>query len=203
MGPPVSLGHTVQCARDWESTTSRLRHTSHRPMAWWKVPPATQRLHAGPPGCHQLGVPSTLDPVGPPSCSKRRPQHLLSRTSLWSTTGELLDVQEPPAAIFLEHLCLSPISLPTRPIQSQTSPGLPEKLLLASFVFICKGAPGPPLSPLYEGPYRVVDKNPKFFTLELGGRQEKVSVDRLKPFLAQQVVPAEPPYCGHPPMASS
>ena len=34
-------------------------------------------------------------------------------------------------------------------------------------------------------------KDPKYFTLELGGRQEKVTVDRLKPFLAQLVTPAE------------
>ena len=117
--------------------------------------------------------------------------------------GELLDVQEPPAAIFLEHLRSSPSSLQTRPLQAQSAPGLPEKLLSANFVFVRKGAPGPPLSPLYEGPYTVVARDPKYFTLELGGRQEKVTVDRLKPFLAQLVTPAEPPRRGRPPVASS
>ena len=117
--------------------------------------------------------------------------------------GELLDVQEPPAAIFLEHLRSSPSSLQTRPLQAQSAPGLPEKLLSANFVFVRKGAPGPPLSPLYEGPYKVVARDPKYFTLELGGRQEKVTVDRLKPFLAQLVTPAEPPRRGRPPVASS
>ena len=51
--------------------------------------------------------------------------------------GELLDVQEPPAAIFLEHLHSSPSSLQTRPLQAQSSPSLPEKLLSANFVFVC------------------------------------------------------------------
>ena len=83
--------------------------------------------------------------------------------------GELLDVQESPSAIFLEHICSSPSSLQTRPLQAQCSPGLPEKLLSANFVFVRKGAPGPPLSPLYEGPNKVVAKDPKYFTLEQGG----------------------------------
>ena len=73
---------------------------------------------------------------------------------------------------------------------------------MANFVFVRKGAPGPPLSPLCEG-YKVVAKDPKYFTIELGGRLEKVTVDRLKPFLAQLVTPAEPPRCGRPPLVSS
>ena len=46
-------------------------------------------------------------------------------------------------------------------------------------------------------------KDPKYFTLELGGRQEKVTVDRLKPFLAQLVTPAEPHRHGRPLVVSS
>ena len=59
------------------------------------------------------------------------------------------------------------------------------------------------MSPLYKGPYKVVAKDPKYFTLELGGRQEKVTVDRLKPLLAQLVTPAELPRRGRPPVTSS
>jgi hypothetical protein len=43
----------------------------------------------------------------------------------------------------------------------------------------------PPLVPLYLGPYQVqvVDNGPKVFRLAIGGREESVSVDRLKPHL--------------------
>ncbi len=39
----------------------------------------------------------------------------------------------------------------------------------------------------------------KFFTISLGGREDTVSVDRLKPHLGGPVVPAEPPSRGRPP----
>ena len=117
--------------------------------------------------------------------------------------GELLDIPEPLAAIFLENLRQTPCSLPTRPLQSQPPSGLPEKVLSADFVFVRRGAPGPPLSPLYEGPYKVAAMDSKFFTLELGGRLEKLTVDRLKPFLAQHVTPANPSRRGRYPAVSS
>ena len=84
--------------------------------------------------------------------------------------GELLDTAEPPAAIFLEHLCRSPASLPTRPLSGPPPTLLPpQSLSSADFVFIRRGAPGPPLSPLYDGPYPVLSRGPKVFNLELGG----------------------------------
>ena len=64
--------------------------------------------------------------------------------------------------------------------------------------FVHQGAPGQPLSPLCDGPYRVVARNPKVFELELGGRWEKMLVDMLKPCLASEVLPAAPPRLGRP-----
>ena len=117
--------------------------------------------------------------------------------------GELVETAEPPAAIFLERLRRPPTTaLPTRPLAGPPqSP--PTKLDTASFVFVRRGAPGLPLSPLYEGPYRVVARGPKVFTLEMGGQQDQVSVDRLKPCLAQEVSPADPPRRGRPPGPST
>ena len=120
--------------------------------------------------------------------------------------GELLESEEPPAATFLEKLRQTSTSfLPTRPVAGPSPSADPPKALrTADFVFIRKvGAPGPPLSPLYKGPYKVVARGPKFFKLELGDRQETVTVDRLKPFLAQHVVPAAPPCRGCPPLAAT
>ena len=113
--------------------------------------------------------------------------------------GELLDTAEPPAASFLENLRRSPLSIPTRPLTGP-SPAVdpPSHLTSVDFVFVKRGAPGPPLSPLYDGPYRVVSRGPKTFTLQLGGRQEVVTVDRLKPCLAAEVTPAAPPPRGRP-----
>ena len=96
-----------------------------------------------------------------------------------------------------------PTSPPTRPLMTNVGEyGLSKRLASAAFVFVLRRAPVTPLSPVYEGPYRVVDRGPKVLTLELGGCQEKVSVDRLKPCLVEEVVAANPPQRGWPPGAS-
>ena len=84
--------------------------------------------------------------------------------------GELVDTAEPPATTFLENLRQPPpVGLPTRPLPSFTpSTGPLQRLMEADFVFVRHGAPGPPLLPLYDGPYRVVAKSPKVFQLQLG-----------------------------------
>ena len=97
--------------------------------------------------------------------------------------GELVDNAEPPAAIFLERFRRLPTTaLPTRPLARPPPPkSPPAKLDTAGFVFVRRGAPSLPLSPLYDGPCRVVARGPKVFTLEIGGRQDQFSVDRLNP----------------------
>ena len=116
--------------------------------------------------------------------------------------GELVDTAEPPATLFLENLRWPPAAgLPTRQLAPASSPSIPlQQLMTADYVFVRRGgAPGPPLSPLYDGPYRVTAKSPKVFELQLGTRQEKVSVDRLKPCLSSEVTLAAPPRRGRPP----
>ena len=46
---------------------------------------------------------------------------------------------------------------------------------LINFVFVR------PLQPPYDGPYRVLDRFDQFYTLDLNGRRDSVSIDRLKP----------------------
>ncbi len=49
----------------------------------------------------------------------------------------------------------------------------------------------------------MLQRGPKVFTLEVGGREEVVSVDRLKPYLGGEAVsPAVPPRRGRPPSNS-
>jgi len=66
-------------------------------------------------------------------------------------------------------------------------------------VYVRKGGPGTPLSPLYSGPYQVLSSGPKVFKLRVGERVEVVSIDRLKPHRgAAPVQPAQPPARGRP-----
>ena len=72
-------------------------------------------------------------------------------------------------------------------------------LMQCKFVYIRKGGTVPPLSSLYEGPFEVVQHGLKYFVVKIGGREEKVSVDRLKPHLgAVDPSPAKAPVRGRP-----
>lgn len=39
----------------------------------------------------------------------------------------------------------------------------------------------PPLTPPFEGPFPVVERNEKFFKIEIRGKHTNISIDRLKP----------------------
>lgn len=38
-----------------------------------------------------------------------------------------------------------------------------------------------PLTPNYSGPYQVIQKAPKYFTIDIADKHQTVSIDRLKP----------------------
>ena len=89
--------------------------------------------------------------------------------------------------------------LPTRPLSyAEVASGL-QRLQQAEYVYVRKGGVSTPLSQLYHGPYRVKEKQAKFFKITMGGRDEIVSVDRLKPHLGTAPVnAASPPSRGRP-----
>ena len=77
--------------------------------------------------------------------------------------------------------------------------------MTADFVFIRHDAVTPPLTPLYHGPYRVLLRSDKFFRLQIGNREDTVSIDRLKPVLLtpeDDVRLAVPPPRGRPKKAT-
>ncbi len=89
--------------------------------------------------------------------------------------------------------------LATRPLTyAKTASGL-QSLQRAEFVYVPKGGTVLPLSPLYQGPYKVLGRWEKFFKLEVGGQPEVISVDRLNPHLwTAPVSAASPPQRGRP-----
>ena len=58
---------------------------------------------------------------------------------------------------------------------------VPDDLRQAQHVFIRRDAVKPPLTAPYEGPFPVLDKQEKYFTVQVGNNQKKITVDRLKP----------------------
>ena len=61
------------------------------------------------------------------------------------------------------------------------TPFIPQSLKAAPYVFVCTDASRSPLQNLYTGPYKVLRRSEKTFILDYGGREENVSLDRLKP----------------------
>ncbi len=80
----------------------------------------------------------------------------------------------------------------------------PVALQQAAYVYVRRGYCGKPLAPVYSGPYEVVERSPKYFTLRVGGAVQSFSVDRLKPHTGRlPVTPASPPKRGRPAAATS
>jgi hypothetical protein len=87
----------------------------------------------------------------------------------------------------------------TRPLPPAQS-GLPAALAACSRIYVRRGDNLSPLAPLYVEPYTVQERGEKVFRLQVGDREEAVSVDRLKPHTrAEPVQPAAPPKGGQPP----
>ena len=79
---------------------------------------------------------------------------------------------------------------------------VPSALNQAKFVFVRHDARKTPVQTPYDGPFEVLDRNPKHFTLQLGDKRDKISIDRLKPAYLDQSQPpqvAQPPRRGRPP----
>jgi hypothetical protein len=85
-------------------------------------------------------------------------------------------------------------AIPTRSATRSPPDKVPHHLPQATMMYVRKGAKGPLALP-YSGPYKVLCKGPKVFLIEVGGVEQIVTVDGLKP----TANPATPPKRGHPP----
>jgi hypothetical protein len=76
---------------------------------------------------------------------------------------------------------------------------IPEALMNAKFVYVRRGGQTPPLTPLYSGPYEVLEAGRKVFKISIGGKIEMFTVDRLKSHLGTAPLQAAtPPVRGRP-----
>jgi hypothetical protein len=98
--------------------------------------------------------------------------------------GQFLSSPEPPSPSFLRELQETLNSRTPPPADHHNRPGplsLPEELLLTRFVLVRRDGAQPPLSPMYDGPYLVLERSLRFFKIQVGSRQDTVSTLRLKP----------------------
>ena len=58
---------------------------------------------------------------------------------------------------------------------------LPADLKTSSHVFVRVDAAKPPLTPPYTGPYKIIQRGDKAYKLQIGNKDDWVSIDRLKP----------------------
>ncbi|GAB1602678.1 uncharacterized protein LOC115217640 [Argonauta hians] len=66
----------------------------------------------------------------------------------------------------------------TRPYRTSTS--VPDDIDEWTHAFVRNDGIPVQLCPPYSGPYRVLEKHPKYFVLEIKGKPNKISIDRLK-----------------------
>jgi hypothetical protein len=120
--------------------------------------------------------------------------------------GQFLSTPEPPSPTFLQDfqgVLAGRSPLPTAHHTTPSPETLPEELLLTRFVLVRRDAVQPPLSPLYDGPFLVLERSLHFFKVQFGSRTEIISTHRLKPcHTPEDTQTAEPPRRGRPPNAA-
>lgn len=81
---------------------------------------------------------------------------------------------------------------------------VPHELKEAAYVFLRQDFVRRPLEPPYSGPYKVLERHPKFFKLDVRGKHVTVSIDRLKPaYMTEEPHSSSQPASSSQPTASS
>ncbi|XP_069797520.1 uncharacterized protein [Narcine bancroftii] len=147
----------------WPQLTNRLEIELHRTMAYHpQANGLVERLH------HHL--------------KSALMAHLTDPDSL---PGEFVNAphntQQSPDEL-LPHLRaqLGSFAPPPLPRHGTQASYIPSELHSAEYVFIRRSPSTAPLEMPYEGPYKVIQHSGSIFTLDIGGRRELLTVDRLK-----------------------
>ncbi|GFR64786.1 Gag-Pol polyprotein [Elysia marginata] len=124
-----------------------------------------------------------------PGCS---PAELVYGSTL-RIPGEFLQPRDArtvePDLPFLEHLQHTMRSLqpPTPRFHGYHPVYVPASLASSDFVNVRRDSHKHPLQRPYDGPYRVLNKNDKYFTVEVKGSSETITIDRLKAAFVTQL----------------
>ena len=96
--------------------------------------------------------------------------------------GMFLDAPEFPLEIFKSriHSVLQSFSAPPNHNVRATAPAVFASLKTATHVFVCEDSTTSPLRLLYRGLYLALQKDVKYFTLQLGARADKFSRDKAQ-----------------------
>ena len=125
--------------------------------------------------------------------------------TLPSLPGQFLSTPELPPSEFLDNLhhLMDPF-VPPPLVHCSSPPSSPVHLLTAlweaEYAFVRLDGLWRSLTPLYDGPHKVVRQSSTFFCLAIGDCEDSVLVSCLKPLLASgPVEPALPRHHGSPP----
>jgi len=131
------------------------------------------------------------------------PAELVYGTTL-RLPGELLQPPDTaalqPNSDFVRQLrdTMQSLSPPPPNFHGNQSAYVPANLTSTGFVYVRVDSHRRPLQRHYDGPFPIIEAHDKFFVVNIKGRQEKVSIDRLKiafvnPSSLQQMPPSFPP----------
>jgi hypothetical protein len=176
----------------------------HQARAHHCLPPTEQR-HGGAraqaaqgcPTCTWGGpgvaLPSPVGVAGPTCCPQGGFCSIFSGAGHWDTTGSSWTAPARARSSTCRRVAAS-----HEAAAAANSP--PAHLARAEHVYVRVGGQQRPWAAPYAGPYLVVSKGAKTFTIQVGQRKEVVSVDRLKPHTGPgPITPAEAASCGRPP----
>ena len=92
----------------------------------------------------------------------------------------LLNLQ--PSLAFLRSLQTSMNNALPPPVKNHSSQPtyMPNTLSSTGYVYVRVDGHRTPLQRPYTGPFRIISTSDKYFTLDINGRSDNVSIDRLK-----------------------
>lgn len=105
-----------------------------------------------------------------------------------STSNEPVDVTDFASRLKQQMVKLAPV--PTSQHGSRTF-YVPKGLQHCSHVFLREGPMRGSLQPPYVGPYKVLQRNTKTFDIEVKGKKQTVTIDRLKPAYISEKAPGK------------
>ncbi|CAN7977710.1 unnamed protein product, partial [Ixodes persulcatus] len=111
----------------------------------------------------------------------RRPSQTLCLPAEMIATPPISTVPDPLSYVTqLREVMENLLATPTRH-HNRHPTYVCDELALATHVFVRRDAVKKPLDQTYDGPFKVLHRREKFFLLDLNGRRDSISIDRLKP----------------------